>query len=659
MEILHNSYQREFRRPFGAVSCGSTLVLGLKVNSRAAPEKVLVHIWTKAGGQELPMVCIDTQGQSRFYRLKMKVPEQPGLLWYYFSIRQWDRTVYYGNNSEETGGTGRMSPKVPPGYQVTVYLNENQTPHWFKDTIVYQIYTDRFFNGSPDGQVQNPYPKSLLHTSWDDVPFYIRDPETRKVIRWDFFGGNLSGVLAKLPYLEELGVGCLYFNPVFQSSSNHKYDTGDYKNIDPMYGDNELFARLCREAAARGMSVILDGVFSHTGSDSIYFNKEGNYPGPGAYRSRESPYYPWYRFMEYPDRYDSWWGVESLPCVDEMEPSYQKFILDDPDSVVKHWMGMGVKGWRLDVADELPDPFIKKLRAVVKKTDPEAVVLGEVWEDASNKVSYGMRRGYLYGDELDSVTNYPFRNILVDFLLGKKSAGTAIRQWMSIYENYPRVNFYALLNLTGSHDVPRILTLLGEAPTEETLSEWEKALFRLSPANRELGLRRMQLFALVQMTFPGVPGLYYGDEVGMEGYRDPYNRGTFPWGREDRPLLEWYCRLVRLRKHHMCLRTGEFFFLPAHDDILCFGRYISDGQDVFGRAGKNSFFLILVNRHRDSSRSVELDLKGSGCPKVPENIRDVEAEETKIILPDGILRLTLKPLEGKIFIAEAGENDAG
>jgi 4-alpha-glucanotransferase len=267
--------------------------------------------------------------------------------------------------------------------------------------------------------------------------------------------------LAKLPYLKDLGVSAIYFNPLFESPSNHKYDTADYLNIDAMFGGNDAFRLLCERAGELGIAVILDGVFSHTGADSIYFNKEGRYPGPGAYQSTESPYFPWYRFRRHPDDYESWWGVDALPNVNELEPSYLDFIARGEDSVVRHWLRAGAKGWRLDVADELPDAFIKELRRAVKETDADAVLIGEVWEDASRKVSYGELRGYFRGDELDAAINYPFRRAALDFVLGRQDAAGTGAVLYSLYENYPRENFYGALNLIGSHDVPRILTLLG------------------------------------------------------------------------------------------------------------------------------------------------------------------------------------------------------
>ena len=298
------------------------------------------------------------------------VPNEPGIVWYYFIIHSGGAVSYYGNNPEGTGGLGAAAATPPPSFQITVHFPDAATPDWFKNAVVYQIFVDRFFNGHAGGSITNCKKGSLLHPYWNDAPVYVRERETGRILAYDFFGGNLAGVMAKLPYLKNLGISAIYFNPLFEAPSNHKYDTADYKTIDPMFGSNDIFRELCEKARQMGIAIILDGVFSHTGSDSIYFNKEGNYPEPGAWQSPESPYYSWYRFKKYPDEYESWWGVDALPNVNELEPSYRDFIIHGQDSVLKHWMKLGAKGWRLDVADELPDQFIREFRQVMKETGP-------------------------------------------------------------------------------------------------------------------------------------------------------------------------------------------------------------------------------------------------------------------------------------------------
>ncbi|MDM8129838.1 alpha-amylase family glycosyl hydrolase, partial [Paraclostridium benzoelyticum] len=244
----------------------------------------------------------------------------------------------------------------------------------------------------------------------------------------------------------------IYLSPIFESQSNHKYDTGDYKNIDPMFGNEEIFKELISEANKKGINIILDGVFSHTGDDSVYFNKYGNYDSVGAYQSQDSPYISWYKFENYPQKYDCWWGVKSLPNVNETETSYIDYIIKGDNSVIKKWMGYGVKGWRLDVADELPSKFIEELKSETLKLDKESILVGEVWEDASNKISYDERRKYLLGDQLNGVTGYVFKNIFVDFLNYKIDSNDVYNSLMTIKENYPKESFKSNLNILCTHD---------------------------------------------------------------------------------------------------------------------------------------------------------------------------------------------------------------
>jgi len=648
--IFHNSHDVFFRNPFGAVSCGQRITLQLQIaEAQETVESVMLRIWKNNQQEELvPMSLGETGGEGSIYRAQMVAPDNPGLLWYYFVVRLADGKIYYyGNNSQHLGGRGQIYEYAPPSYQVTVYKAGTVTPNWFKETVMYQIFVDRFFNGYEDGHIENPKPNSYLYTNWwEDIPVYRRDPETGRIISFDFFGGNLLGVIKKLPYLKELGISVIYFNPVFEAISNHKYDTGDYHKIDPMFGDNELFRELCAKAQEMGIAIILDGVFSHTGSDSIYFNKEGNYPSLGAYQSKDSPYYSWYRFTEYPHHYESWWGIDVLPNVEEMEPAYQNFIIYDENSVLKHWLRAGIKGWRLDVVDELPDQFVKNFYRTMKEMDPEAVLIGEVWEDASNKTSYHQFREYLLGEELDSTMNYPFRTILLDFMLGRKDAWETHWSLMSLYENYPRHHFYSVMNLIGSHDVPRALTLLGEAPPEHDLSKEEQGHYHLPSEQKSKAIARLKLLALWQMTFPGVPCIYYGDEAGLEGYADPLNRRTYPWGREEGELLNWYKKIVNLRNTYDVLKTGEWKLLYAQGDVYGYLRKIADGHDVFGQPKEDNLALVFFNRSTDQNYQFSLDLR----QWQPDSLVDLLDNNREIVLPDGQLPINLSPLEGKILM---------
>jgi 4-alpha-glucanotransferase/glycosidase len=646
--LVHNSRLPEYRSPFGAVSCGQEIALALAVDASRPQLTAEVRIWLDGHGEQLlPMIPPKKAGAERLYRAVFAAPAEPGLIWYYFIIHSGGETFYYGNNSRQTGGVGAISSVPPPSFQITVHRSQAVTPAWFKDAVVYQIFVDRFYNGNPDGEVANAKPGSLIHAYWENDPVYVRERETGRILAYDFFGGNLAGVIAKLPYLKDLGISALYLNPVFEAPSNHKYDTADYKNIDGMFGDNRLFHELCAKAGELDMNIILDGVFSHTGSDSIYFNKEGRYPGIGAYQSTDSPYYSWYRFQKHPDVYESWWGVDALPNVDELNPSYLDFMVSGQDSVVKHWLRLGAKGWRLDVADELPDRFIRLLREAVKETDPEAVIIGEVWEDASRKVSYSQLRSYFSGDELDAATNYPFRQVALDFLLGRQSSADAGETLYSLYENYPRENFYAAFNLIGSHDVPRALTLLGGYDGPADLPYSQQLRQRLSEDERGLGIRRLKMLALWQMTFPGVPCVYYGDEAGLEGYREPLNRRTFPWGREETELQAWYRKVINLRNDYHVLRSGDWQPLALPDDVLGYVRWHEGGRDFFGQSAEDNLAVVLINRSQAPSR-VEIDINRwcrSGL------LFDLLADCGEVPVVDGRLAMTLPPLGGRLLVA--------
>ena len=638
--IRHDTHDLEYRSPFGAVPAGAsvTLRLGLKTSSKV--ESVFLRLWRNNGRAEDQELRLEkSRGTTVLMQTEITTAEL-GLYWYYFVVITGGKVYYYGNNNERWGGEGLLREQVPPPFQITVY-KDFQIPTWFTESVMYQIFVDRFYNGNEDGTVDNPKKGSLIHGRWDDTPFYIKEPETGAILRWDFFGGNLKGVIKKLPYLKELGIGVIYFNPIFESSSNHKYDTADYKNIDPMFGTNETFRELCEKAREYNIRIMLDGVFSHTGSDSIYFNKEGNYPGLGAYQSPSSPFFSWYRFNRYPDEYDIWWGNCSLPNVDERNPSYQQYLLYDEDSVIRYWMRMGAAGWRLDVADELPDDFIKKMRSVIKEANPEAILLGEVWEDASNKISYGENREYLWGEELDSVMNYPFRNIVLDFLLGRIDAVGVHRRLMNLAENYPAPHFYNLMNLLGSHDVPRALTILGEAPEEHHVHPKDKEKARLTPRQRRLGLSRLKLAVLFQMCFPGVPAVYYGDEAGMEGYADPYNRGPYPWGREEKGLVSYYKKVIALRNNYAALQKGQWQTAYCEGDVYGFYRQEAEEQ-----------FLILLNRNKEAEVKVRVGLsdedRGTWKEIFPQ---EKELEGQKKEAGNGAsLMIKLPPLEGKVLM---------
>ena len=330
--FCHDSRKIEYRRPLGAVPCGTTVTLYFDANTLSLPESVRLRVWSKAGGEQLlDPATIDEKPCCYHYRFVFVAPAEPGLVWYRFLIRHENRSIGYGAPADGLGGEGVEYGAVPEDdWQITVFEPTAKVPSWYTHGIMYQIFPDRFHRGDHPAAMPELPPGGLYHPHWTDRPFYAKDPQTGDIAAYDFFGGTLDGIVDKIPYLKSLGITILYLNPIFTSVSNHKYDTGNYLEVDAQFGGDVAFDRLQRAAAAAGIRLILDGVFSHTGSESLYFQD--------ALRSQDSPYFPWYRFLEYPHRYDCWWGVTTLPNVNELEPSYRRFIINGPDSVIKHWL---------------------------------------------------------------------------------------------------------------------------------------------------------------------------------------------------------------------------------------------------------------------------------------------------------------------------------
>jgi len=549
--IVHNSRDAFFRFPPGAREAGSRVILRIRTGDAA--ERAWLRVWWDSAEIRRPMA---RRGDA--FEVALDLPGEAGLLWYYFIVQMsGGETVLYGNAEDRLGGEGAIRAGEPPSYQITVYDPRFRTPEWMRGGIMYQIMVDRFRVG---GDV-TAKPGARLHARWDEPPDNSIDPETGDNRADDFFGGNLRGIAEKLPDLACMGVTALYLNPIFEARSNHKYDTGDYMKIDPAFGDEADFIALCERAKSLGIRVLLDGVFSHTGSDSRYFNRDGNYDGAGAYQSKDSPYFGWFRFERWPEKYDCWWGFRSLPNVNEMHAGYLDFIVRGGDAVAAHWLRTGASGWRLDVADELPMPFLRALRERVKREDSHAALIGEVWEDASNKLTYGELRCYCLGDSLDGVLNYPLRDGLIGFMIGRLDAPGLCRRLESLYENYPEPFVRSLLNLLGSHDRPRAINALADDEFARAPRESRRA-HALGAERYSLGRERFLAAWQFLCALPGMPLMYYGDEAGAQGGDDPFCRGTYPWGREDQALLAQIRAMNRVRASSRALSSGECGCLP-------------------------------------------------------------------------------------------------
>ena len=465
-------------------------------------------------------------------------------------------------------------------WQLTVYSRNFSTPDWFKGGVLYQIFPDRFnFSGVKKKDVPSD---RILRDDRENEPYW-RPTSEGKVLNNDYFQGDLKGIEEKLSYLKSLGVTCIYLNPIFEAQSNHRYDTANYEKIDPLLGTEKDFTNLCKSADKLGISIILDGVFSHTGDDSIYFNKYGRYDSVGAYQSKKSPYYKWYKFIDYPEKYHSWWGISILPEVIEESPDFIEYI-NGKEGIAKKWLELGARGWRLDVADELPDQFLDEFRKSVKDENKDALILGEVWEDASNKFSYGQRRRYFGGKQLDSVMNYPFAEAIISFIRSGIVEGFSDKI-LTITENYPKCCVDVLMNHIGTHDTMRIITQLAGESCEYRDRSWQSS-HHLNEKQYEKGVKLLKLASVIQFTLPGVPCIYYGDEAGMQGYKDPFNRFCYPWGKENRELVDHYTVLGKMRHSCDCLKEGEFYTLSEMLGCL-----------AFVRKGKKDAILVIVNRN--------------------------------------------------------------
>lgn len=575
--FIFDSQSEFFRSPQGGIKTGDEISLKIYVkrNFPMHPE-VLIEKRLDYAVETHKVISMEWAGAKNchdLYRAVFTVEEAGN---YYYSF------ITGGNKSNSN--------------QLLVY-DDFATPDWIKGGIIYHIFVDRFFKDmalmkNDDIDVRN---------DWGGTPRYLPD-EKGEIKNNDFFGGNLDGIKKKLPYLKDLGVTAIYVSPVFEAHSNHKYDTGDYLNIDPMFGNEESLKKLCTEASILGINVILDGVFSHTGSDSIYFNKMGRYKSIGAYQSKSSPYYGWYMFNSWNEDYVCWWNIKTLPAVNKEHKHYIDFITGE-NGVLNHWQDCGVKGWRLDVADELPDSFLKSLRKCVKEKDKNSYIVGEVWEDASDKFSYGHLKQYFLGKQLDSVTNYPLRNAIINFIQTKDCR--ELYQTMNmIIEKYPLQSVHCLMNILGTHDTARILTVIGSSSVPESKSEM--AADTLTDSELTEGIKLLKIATLLQMTLPGIPCIYYGDEAGMQGWTDPFNRRCYPWGEENKEILSHYKSLGKLRKSSSVFAQGKYRCL-VHDK----------GMYVFERFNDEMRLIIAVNI---SSNTVTLNLK--------ENMMEYGKKET-------------------------------
>lgn len=629
---IFSSRDIAYKKPYGAAKISDNVYFQIKVPYTMNPKKAFICMEYSTDESpcrpEMDEIHVDLQAV-RTYEFNFKLPDHPCIIWYNFLLETNDGTVYL--NRGNRGGEAIVESSSGNKWQQTVFQPDcnSENSEWFGHGVTYHIFIDRFNRSCVPSEDAKYNAKRIIHKNWNELPVFMPD-EKGEVKNNDFFGGNLKGIEEKLPYLASLSVSTIYLSPMFEAESNHRYDTADYMNIDPIIGTEQDFKDLCSNAEKYGIRIILDGVFNHTGCNSRYFNRRGFYDCVGAYQSQNSPYYNWYSFDEWPNKYSSWWGIYTLPQVNEKNEQYRNFIINSDDSVINHWIKAGAAGWRLDVADELPDDFISAMSSTAKKQKPSAVMIGEVWEDASCKISYDCYRQYILNGALDGVTNYPLRNAILAFLRGG-SAEDFKETIENIMENYPHHVFFSLMNHIGTHDTPRILTALGCTQDFSSCDKSFRADYYLSSVEKFTAIKRLMLASFIQFTMPGSPTIYYGDEAGIEGFEDPLNRKTYPWGHEEQRLVNWYRKLGKLRKDYNILSEGNLSFEYASGSLLIYSRRLADGTSA----------VMAINR---SECEMKFDIRAKG-----ESVTDlISGKEYEIINRNA--KINIEPLSCMLLI---------
>lgn len=689
--LKHDTHNELYRKPFGAVSTGEEARLRIRAKVGEL-ESAMISYWDSARKirikKEMERIGQSPGGEYEYWEVFVG-SDIPTVLWYHFILRGAGDPIYYGDSGQD-GGLGRASAKVPDDFQLTIFDQHFKTPHWMKNAITYQIFPDRFYDGNPTNNRAAEERgfrgnEPLEYWRWNELPDNPREagvnPNYRGDGIWnnDFFGGDLRGIIQKLDYLQSLGVKAIYFNPIFEAVSNHKYDTADYENIDRMFGTNADFLELAYEVKKRGMHLILDGVFNHLGDDSRYFDRYGKWSDLGVYeawlegRKKESPFSDW--FVIKPDgSYECWWGFDSLPVIQALGgselnvDSYADYIIRDEDSIARRWVKDGSSGWRLDVSGDVTQDFWAAFRKYLKgeKELPsfpngEPIMIAENWHDASED---------LLGDTFDSTMNYCFRNAVIDFILnGNAEAFDAALT--EIYEDYPKEAFYVMMNLLGSHDTARIKKMFGDIEPG-LFADLDRAVGKTSAEIKEinqLAAARLKLAAIFQMSYPGSPTIYYGDEVGLTGHKDPDCRRPFPWEQvtPDNTILSHYKKLAEIRNNNQVLKTGELVTLYAQGGTYAIGRKLLGERDAIGRteyilnyytgeklriADHNALAIVILSKTGEEELCLDLsEFARDGVVFV-----DRLNENREYTVRDGTIILSISPMWGAILVTKDNQD---
>lgn len=624
--LRHDTFSSEYRDPHGAVPADTPVTLRLRTITGTSDTHTLrVYRYDPATGQttmsDTPMAFVYQRvvdGTSYdFYAITVSSPG-PAILYYKFRVTAGPNEVWYsddptyGGDEARFGGLGAITRSEPfPSFQLTVYDASFTTPEWLRDAIVYQIFPDRFRNGDPgndpcrtDSTVGCPAfyggsAQAILHSTWNEQ---VEDPRQSGVWNRDFFGGDLAGITAKLDYIQRLGFNTLYLNPIFAARSNHRYDTDNYLQVDTSLGGDDALDALVAELDRRDMRLILDAVFNHASSDSLYFDRYRRYPGAiGACESLISPYRGWFQFRNSNVPcgnfdYESFFGIDTLPLFDTSNPEVRAFFYRSPSqSVLSHWYRRGADGWRFDFAEGPPPDFWREMRPFAKAMRGDGPLIAESVFDASR---------FLLGDQFDSTINNRFRRNILGFvrernrdddggLIDAMTPSEFDHALAASREAYPPQATAVLLNVLDHHDTNRALFLLTE--------------------NGDKGLReakeRLRLAALFQFTYMGTPMVFYGDEAAIDApsltppEHDPYSRAPYPWADEtgdvdaygppDYDMIGYYETLAALRSSHPALRTGAFAALLVGDTSLS----PHDGSTyAFARLNDEETVVVVLNK---------------------------------------------------------------
>ena len=600
MRILYDSKNLKFKSPFGPLKQNESCSIAVLIPQHCKTTSVYL-VLKNHEFIEQKRFLMTKQGEKDMYEkytCEFSL-NQTGLYFYCFYIESEISNFYlYKENFADT------NMEAGEHWQLSVIPKSFTVPKEFCGKVMYQIFPDSFYKEETlkaNGKLE-PY---YIYDNTNETPHFLPNSDG-EVLNNGFYGGNLKGIIKKLPYLKRLGVGVIYLNPIFKAFSNHRYDTCDYKKIDELLGTEQDFKRLCKKAHKLNIKIILDGVFSHTGNRSIYFDAKNEF-GTGVCSNENSIYKTWFS-LEENGEYASWWGIKTLPCVNELSEDFLNYIIYDKKSVVAHWLKCGADGFRLDVADELPDEFILALRNRLKQINKKALLIGEVWEDASNKISYNKRREYFTSGELDSVMNYPFKNAVINFVKGLDNGNGFKETVMTILENYPKEVVNSLMNMLSTHDTVRILTELNNKQIE---SKAERAEYKMSDAERETAIKKLKVASFLQFMLPGMPSIYYGDEIGTEGYEDPFCRRFFDWTRtKNNSLLEFFKALSKIKNKCLPIKKGNIEFIKSENGVL-----------IFNRIYKGKSLTAAVNL---SGEEITLNAKkiifGEGFKRVKNNV---------------------------------------